>query len=354
MRDPVLAAGLTLAVLFATAADTAASTPLGGELQEFDYPHARRAHTFDSQGQRVSMTYMDVRPPGEDTGRVAVLLHGKNFCGPTWEDTIDTLLAAGWRVVVPDQVGFCGSTQPRGYQFSFAQLAANTRGLLEMLDVERPVIIGHSMGGMLGIRYALQYPDAVERLVLVNPIGLEDWQAEGVPYATIDTLAAGERATTADTIRDYQRRVYYDGQWTPRFERWVAMLAGMYAGPDGALVAWNQAQASEMIFTQPVIHELPALRVPTLLMIGGTDRTAPGSNRAAPELAARLGDYPALGRRAAAAIPDAELVEFPRLGHSPQVEDPDTFHAALLGRLRDVPRRPGTFRPRSDVSGPTP
>ena len=77
---------------------------------------------------------------------------------------------------------------------------------------------------------------------------------------------------------------------------------------------------------------LPWLLTP-LLMIGGKDRTAPGANRAAPEVAARLGDYPVLGRRAAEAIPDAQLVEFPALGHSPQVESPDDFHAALLQHL---------------------
>lgn len=311
----------------------AAPPSYGGELQGFDYPHPRQAHAFTSQGQALSMAYMDVRPAGAGNGRTAVLLHGKNFCAATWDDTIRVLVDAGWRVVAPDQIGFCGSTKPRGYQFSFAQLATNTHALLEALGVERPVLIGHSMGGMLATRYALQYPDDVARLVLVNPIGLEDWQAEGVPYASIDAMAEGERRTTFDSIKAYQSKVYYDGQWAPRYGRWVEMLAGMYSGPDAEIVAWNQAQTSEMVFTQPVVHEFPALRVPTLLMIGGKDRTAPGANRAAPEVAARLGNYPALGRRTAEAIPEAELVEFPALGHSPQVEAPDVFHAELLPRL---------------------
>ncbi|MDR7191511.1 alpha/beta fold hydrolase [Luteimonas terrae] len=324
---------LSLAALSAT---SVSASPYGGELQGFDYPHPRQAHAFDSQGQALSMAYMDVRPEGAGNGRTAVLLHGKNFCGPTWDDTITVLVEAGWRVIAPDQIGFCGSTKPRGYQFSFAQLAANTQGLLEALGVERAVLIGHSMGGMLATRYALQYPDAVEQLVLVNPIGLEDWQAEGVPYASIDTMAEGERKTTFDSIKAYQLKFYYDGQWAPRYDRWVDMLAGMYAGPDREIVAWNQAQTSEMVFTQPVVHEFPALRVPTLLMIGGKDRTAPGANRAPEVVAARLGDYPALGRKAAESIPDAQLIEFPALGHSPQVEAPDEFHAALLRGL--VPR----------------
>ncbi|VXB44469.1 Alpha/beta hydrolase [Luteimonas sp. 9C] len=321
---------LALAVL---PTGVASATSYGGELQGFDYPHPRQAHAFESQGQALSMAYMDVRPAGAGNGRTAVLLHGKNFCGPTWETTIAVLVEAGWRVIAPDQIGFCGSTKLRGYQFSFAQLAANTQGLLEALGVERAVLIGHSMGGMLATRYALQYPDAVEQLVLVNPIGLEDWQAAGVPYASIDAMVEGERKTTFDSIKAYQLKFYYDGRWAPRYDRWVDMLAGMYTGPDRDIVAWNQAQTSEMVFTQPVVHEFPELRVPTLLMIGGKDRTAPGANRAPAAVAARLGDYPTLGRRAADAIPDARLVEFPALGHSPQVESPGEFHVALLRGL---------------------
>ena len=324
-----------LSAALGAAATPASASSYGGELQGFEYPFPRQAHALESQGQALTMAYMDVRPPGPGNGRTAVLMHGKNFCGATWEDTIRVLVEAGWRVIAPEQIGFCGSSKPRGYQFSFAQFAANTRGLLDALGVERPVLIGHSMGGMLATRYALQYPDAVARLVLVNPIGLEDWQAEGVPYATIDALAEGERRTTADTIKAYQQKFYYDGKWAPRYDRWVDMLAGMYAGPDAEIVAWNQAQTSEMVFTQPVVHELQSLRVPTVLMIGGKDRTAPGANRAAPEVAARLGDYPLLGRRAAEAIPHARLVAFPALGHSPQVEAPDSFHPALLEVLAE-------------------
>jgi pimeloyl-ACP methyl ester carboxylesterase len=61
---------------------------------------------------------MDVKP-SKPNGRTAVLLHGKNFCAATWESTIRTLTQAGYRVVAPDQIGFCKSSKPRQYQFSF-------------------------------------------------------------------------------------------------------------------------------------------------------------------------------------------------------------------------------------------
>ncbi|MEL1263606.1 alpha/beta hydrolase [Pseudoxanthomonas putridarboris] len=304
----------------------------GARLEGFDYPHPVQHFGFASQEQVLEMAYLDVAPKTPN-GRTVVLLHGKNFCAATWESAIAALTGAGYRVIAPDQVGFCKSSKPQRYQYSFGQLAANTRALLETLGIERAAIVGHSMGGMLAARYALQYPDATGQLVLVNPIGLEDWKAEGVPWRSVDEWHARELKTGFDSIRQYQQTVYYGGQWKPEYERWVEMLGGMYAGDGKAAVAWSQALTSDMVFNQPVMYEFPKIAVPTTLFIGQKDRTAIGKDQAPPELAKRLGDYPALGRRAAAAIPGATLVEFADLGHSPQVEAPARFNAALLDAL---------------------
>ncbi|MEJ2788985.1 MULTISPECIES: alpha/beta hydrolase [unclassified Pseudoxanthomonas] len=304
----------------------------GARLEGFDYPHPVRTFAIASQAQSLEMAYLDVAPAAPN-GRTVVLLHGKNFCAATWESAITALTEAGYRVIAPDQIGFCKSAKPQRYQYSFDQLAANTHALLADLGIRRAVVVGHSMGGMLATRYALQYPQATQQLVLVNPIGLEDWKADGVPWRSIDAWYARELKTSFDTIRDYQRTVYYGGEWKPEYERWVRMLGGMYAGDGRDAVAWSQALTSDMVFNQPVVHEFPRITVPTTLFIGQKDRTAIGKDLASPELAKRLGDYPALGKRAAAAIPGATLVEFDDLGHSPQVEAPARFNAALLDAL---------------------
>ncbi|WP_241730057.1 alpha/beta fold hydrolase [Pseudomonas sp. SST3] len=306
----------------------------GPHLEGFSYPHPIKRFGFSSQRQPLSMAYMDVQPTGRANGRTIVLMHGKNFCAATWQESIAVLSQNGYRVIAPDQIGFCSSSKPKGYQFSFAQLAHNTQALLRSLDLDQVTVVGHSMGGMLASRFALNYPQMVEQLVLVNPIGLEDWQAEGVPYASIDQLYQSELKTDFEKIKAYQKKFYYNGEWKPEYDRWVAMLAGMYAGEGKEIVAWNQAQTSEMLFTQPVIHEFGKISMPALLLIGGKDRTAPGANRAPDDVAQRLGNYPELGRQAAAMIPNATLVPFPELGHSPQVEAPDVFHKALLKGLR--------------------
>jgi pimeloyl-ACP methyl ester carboxylesterase len=331
-RSLVLAPALALAL--AATSVTAAQPPFyGPQLEGFAYPHPVRQFEFESQRQTLSMAYMDVAPTGDPNGRTVVLLHGKNFCAATWESAIAALTGAGFRVVAPDQVGFCKSSKPRRYQFSLGQLADSTHALLQSLGITRAVVVGHSMGGMLAARYALQYPDGTGQLVLVNPIGLEDWRAEGVPWRNVDAWYEGELETSFDGIKAYQQKVYYGGKWKPEYDRWVTMLAGMYAGPGKAAVAWDQALASDMIFNQPVVYEFPRIRVPTTLLIGQRDRTAIGRDLAPPELSERLGDYPELGKRAARLIRNSRLVEFDDLGHSPQVEAPARFNTALLEAL---------------------
>jgi pimeloyl-ACP methyl ester carboxylesterase len=329
-------------ILAACAAGTGASAPAsatsadgpayGPELQGFDYPHPVHEFTFTSQGQTLHMAYMDVQPE-KPNGRTAVLLHGKNFCAATWDETITRLVDAGYRVIAPDQIGFCKSSKPSAYQFTFQQLARNTHALLASLGVQRATVIGHSTGGMLAVRYGLMYPRETEQLVLVNPIGLEDWKAKGVPSISVDDWYARELKTSADGIRRYEQSTYYAGHWSERYEPWVQMLAGMYRGPGKQQVAWDSALLYDMIYTQPVIYEFGQLQVPTLLLIGDKDTTAIGKDLAPPEVRAQLGHYPVLAKAAQQAIPHATLVEFPDAGHAPQMQDPEAFHAALLKGL---------------------
>jgi pimeloyl-ACP methyl ester carboxylesterase len=309
-----------------------ASASYGPELQGFEYPYPVSTFEFSSQGQSLHMRYMDVRPE-KGNGRAVVLLHGKNYCAATWNTTIVALVAAGYRVVAPDQIGFCKSTKPDHYQYTFQQLARNTHALLGFLGVPRATLIAHSTGGMIAVRYALMYPMETEQLVLVNPIGLEDWKAKGVPSISIDDWYARELKVNADSIRRYEQETYFAGHWSQEYEPWVQMYAGLNRGPGKQLVAWNSALIYDMIYTQPVFYELENIAVPTLLLIGDKDNTAIGKDLAPPAVRETLGRYAELGKRAAARIHGAQLVEFPDLGHAPQIQDPHAFHAALLKGL---------------------
>jgi pimeloyl-ACP methyl ester carboxylesterase len=306
----------------------AAATALDPELTNYKYPFPARFYEAETQGQRLRMAYMDVGA-ARPNGRTVVLLHGKNFSGAYWAPTIRSLAAAGYRVVAPDQIGFGKSAKPAAYQFSFHALAANTGALLDSLGVERFTIVGHSMGGMLAVRMALMYSERVERLALVNPIGLEDWKLVA-PYRTVDENLAQELRQTPESIREYQRVNYFGGEWKPEYDALVEILAGWTRHPEYRRVAWNAALTSDMVFTQPVLYEFERLNRPTLLIIGQRDRTAVGKDRVPKDVAARMGDYPALGKAAARRIPNAHLIEIPDSGHLPQLDSFPKYIRALL------------------------
>jgi pimeloyl-ACP methyl ester carboxylesterase len=333
----LFATTVCVSMTFITCAALAADEPVyGPELEGFDYPASVQQFNFNSQGVALHMAYMDVKP-AQPNGRTVVLMHGKNFCAATWENTIQALSQAGFRVLAPDQIGFCKSSKPPQYHYSFQQLASNTHALLASLGVEQATIMGHSTGGMLAVRYALMYPRQTEQLVLVDPVGLEDWKTLGVPAVSIDQWYERELHTTAERIRNYEKATYYLNQWKPEYEKWVQMLAGMYRGPGHDVVAWNSALLYDMILTQPVVYEFGLLQMPTLILIGDKDRTAIAKEFAPPELRANLGNYPVLAKLAAQRIPKATLVEFPELGHTPQMQDPEAFHQALIKGLTQKP-----------------
>jgi len=302
------------------------------ELTNYDYPRPVQVFPLHSQRQDLKMAYI-LAEPAEPNGRTVLLLHGKNFSAAYWEPTIRVLLGKGFRIVAPDQIGFGKSSKPAAYQFTFHALARNTRNLLDSLKIGKVSVVGHSMGGMLASRFALMYPETVESLVLVNPIGLEDWKTV-VPYKSVDELYQSELNATPESIRAYEKENYFAGNWKPEYESLIEILAGWTRHPDYARVAWNAALTTDMVFTQPVLYEFPLIKAPTLLIIGQRDRTAVGKAWAPEQAKRTLGDYPALGRKAARAIPGARLVEVNDVGHLPQVEAFDAYRKAVLDFLR--------------------
>ncbi|MES2465100.1 MAG: alpha/beta hydrolase [Armatimonadota bacterium] len=339
VRSSALALGTALAVPLAAQPGPSAQAapeydkPLGIALDEWPYPYPVRFLTLTLDGKSQRMAYMDVAPISRSVGQTVVLLHGKNFSGEYWHETISLLSHNGYRVIVPDQIGFGKSSKPDDLAYSFDLLAANTVALLDELKVDRAAIVGHSMGGMLAVRFVRNYPERSTRLVLENPIGLEDYRLAGVPPRTTAQLTEDELKQTVEGIRAY-RKAYFV-RWVPAYERFVEVPARMRLSGEYPRAARSAALTGQMIYQQPVRHDFPKITVPTTLIIGQNDRTAIGRDRVTdPKAKAALGNYPELGRAAARDIPGAKLVEIPDCGHIPHVEAPATFHAALLAALR--------------------
>jgi pimeloyl-ACP methyl ester carboxylesterase len=305
-------------------------------LSGYSYPYPVKYLELSDAGSAQCMAYMDVTP-STPNGHAVLLLHGKNFSGAYWQRTAELLLARGYRVVMPDQIGFGKSSKPTDMQYSFDLLAKNTRRLLDAIGVSRVSVVGHSMGGMLATRWATQYRERTEKLVLVNPIGLEDYRRT-LPYLGVQDWQKQAIGQGPDAVQRYMQQSYFHGTWQPAYDPLLEIQAGWAKGPDREVLARVSALTQDMIYTQPVVQDFPNVLVPTLLVIGQEDRTAPGKADVPPEVAATLGNYRVLGERTARAIPGAKLVRLDGVGHVPQYEAFERWRDALLPFLPAAPR----------------
>lgn len=310
---------------FSQRADTLSIT-----LENVKYAYPVKYFPIHTEGQDLRMAYMDVAPTQAANGRTVVLFHGKNFGGYYWTSTIKSLTSRGFRVIVPDQIGFGKSSKPF-IHYSFHQMARWNKLLLDTLGIQRASILGHSMGGMLATRFALLFPQKTEKLLLENPIGLEDYR-NFVPYVSTEEQYSTELKSTAESTRKYYQSSYFT-VWKPEYEELVRIAGGVTNSADFPRWAKVAAMTFTMIYEQPVVHEFVNIRVPTILFIGLEDKTIVGKGLLTPDQQVLYGKYRFLGKQTAAKIPGAKLVEFQNCGHIPHIEISTEFNVALLGAL---------------------
>jgi pimeloyl-ACP methyl ester carboxylesterase len=337
-RRRLLAAALTVtagALLPATAraedkpaADL--SKPLGICLEGWPYPGPVKFLALEIAGELVRMAYMDFPPEGAGNGRAALLLHGKNFDSSYWAGPIAFLRRAGFRVVVPDQIGFNKSSKPL-CAYTFDALAANTAALADFLGLQNFAVLGHSTGGMLAVRLASLHPQRVSQLALEDPIGLIDYRLY-IPPQTVETLEAAELAQTEQSYRAFVSR-YFPKLPPPEYEPFVAWRTRMMGSGDYPRFLRVVALTYQMIYQNPVRGLFGALKSPVLLMAGDQDHGIPLVSYAPPEMRGRIPGLIEAARDVAHEFPGWKLVEFAGVGHVPHLEAPKDFENAVLGFL---------------------
>jgi pimeloyl-ACP methyl ester carboxylesterase len=307
----------------------AQSDTLSITLENVKYPYPVSFLPVKIEGQDLRMAYMDVKPANPN-GKTVMLFHGKNFGGYYWTDVIRALTGKGYRVVVPDQLGF-GKSSKAFIHYSFHQLARINETLLDSLGIQKITLMGHSMGGMLATRFTLMYPDMIEKLLLEDPIGLEDYRTF-VPYNSADDDYKTELKTTFASVKKYYENSYFT-TWKPEYDYLVKIGAGVAQSADFPRYAKVAALTFEMIYEQPVCYEFGLIKVPTVLFTGKEDKTIVGKALLNDEEKAKHGQYKILGPETAKKIPGCKLIEFDNCGHIPHIEAKEQFLKALLANI---------------------
>jgi len=295
--------------------------PYGIGLEGFPYPYPVNLLPLVNDGEQLRMAYMDITPAQPSNGRVVVLLHGRNFPSSYWAAEIKTLMEAGYRVIVPDQIGFGKSSKPTG-ELHFDNLARNTITLLDHLGIAKADIVAHSLGGMVAVRIARAYPDRIDHLVLAAPIGLEDYRLY-VPPTPTDKIIENEDKLTAEGYRK-QLETNYSPKIPP--EAITPFIDARFNIKGSAeYPRWLRAFVSsgQMIYREPVVHEIPLVTTPTLFIMGADDHNAPGRPNAPEALRPKMGQNAELAKALAAKMAhgSAEVIE--NAGHLVFLDAPD-------------------------------
>jgi pimeloyl-ACP methyl ester carboxylesterase len=251
-------------------------------------------------------------------GPAVLLVHGITSSSRTWK-TVMPALAQHYDVLAPDLLGHGRSAKPRG-DYSLGAYAAGLRDLLVALDVPRVTVVGHSLGGGVAMQFAYQFPERVERLVLVDSGGLGAevsllLRAATLPGAeyVLPVLASGPLRGAGAAVGSVLGRVGL---------RASADLRGMVEGFDslgdaGARRAFVHTARSVIDPAGQRVDATDRLylseHVPSLIVWGERDRMIPVAH----------------GRAAHAQMPGSRLEVFAGAGHFPFNDDPERFVALL-------------------------
>ncbi len=189
-------------------------------------------------------------------------------------------------------------------------------------------------GGMLATTFSVNYPKLVDKLILINPIGLEDY-GKYVEFKDVNFFYKRELSKTLDKARNYQKNNYYNGKWSSEYEKLLIPLKGMLAGKDWEVIAWNNALTYGPIFSENVVDRLSQITSKTFLIIGTRDKTGPGRGWLKEGVIRKLGEYKELGKSTKGMIKDSTLIELDGLGHMPHHENYNVFIKAFGRAISD-------------------
>jgi pimeloyl-ACP methyl ester carboxylesterase len=293
---------------------------------ECPYPYPSKYLDISVYTQDVRISYMDVAAQGTPNGRTAMLLHGNNFGGFYFKAIIDALTKEGFRVIVPDQIGYGRSSKPIA-PYNFNSQARNTWLILQHEKIEKVAVIGHSMGGMLAARFATQYPKSVERVVIYNPIGLTDGRFDR-PMTPVDEAYKQNLKTDYQSTRNgLSRYVAHNPKaWNDEFEKYTRIRYSWTLSADWPRLALVQALIGQMLYGDPVVYDWAHIKVPTLAF-GGAEDMLLGTAEAFQERMHAL----------AKTIPNGNgrALLLPGLGHVPHLEAPEKVLPPLVAFLKE-------------------
>jgi pimeloyl-ACP methyl ester carboxylesterase len=282
----------------------------------------------------VSIYYIE---EGEAENPAILLLHGFGASTFSWRDNMDALAEAGYRVIAFDRPPYGLSSKSTEIEYNSTYYVQLTSDLMDALQIESAVMVGHSAGGGVIANFAAAYPERVDALIFVaGAVAIEGDsfaagnQEEGEESSLGGLIGAAsglnpESPFAIAAVRALITPERFAGILTSTYYNQKVVTEEVIAGYQRPLLmeGWERAFlrlfSSERGSTPLAPDTLEALDIPTLLIWGREDTVVP--------LRA--------GERLTEFISGAELIVYPEIGHMPMEEDVEQFNADVVGWLEE-------------------
>jgi pimeloyl-ACP methyl ester carboxylesterase len=251
--------------------------------------------------------------------KTLLLVHGLASNAGFWRYTIPEL-AKKYQVIAIDLPGY-GKSNKGDHSYSMDFYATQINEFLEQKNLDKVVFVGHSMGGQIGLTFALKYPDKLEKLVLAAPAGVESFKPGEAKWLRnvfrIDEItASGEEIIRANLNRNFYR-------WDDKYEWMVEERIRMAKNQEMPAFAHAVIQSVGAMLDGPTTNKLDQIKVESLIIYGENDGLIPN-----PFL--HPGFTADVFAKAKETMPDVRLVEIPKCGHLLQIEKPQIFSQHII------------------------
>jgi len=271
---------LLVAIVFCFAAELSAQTP----------------KEISIYGQKIH--YIEA-----GSGPNVILLHGLGGSSQVWQFNIGPL-AEKYHVFVPDQIGFGKSDKPL-VNYRIRTYVDFLDQFCKQLKIDRPTLIGNSMGGWIAAIYAATYPDRVDKLVLADAAGY-------APPKDFDTRAFfGLNPTTRDEMKLLSAKVFYNKAFLSDAAIDQAMAARLSAGDGYTIKSITESIIRGEDYLDNIVMKIKS---PTLIVWGREDGLVPLSE----------------GERFHKDIAGSTMIVFDECAHVPNIEKAGEFNAAVI------------------------
>ncbi|MFN3201024.1 MAG: alpha/beta fold hydrolase [Bradymonadia bacterium] len=244
----------------------------GGEEWPHDYLLIPELNEGFGLPVNTTISYVELNPKGAET---IVFVHGLGSYLKFWRYQLNHFANMGYRVIAIDMLGYGKSSKPAQFPYTMEAMAQVVRAVVQAKGVEKPILVGHSMGGQTSLSYAIQFPDELRALVLTAPAGFEKFsRREKAWFRSVLSVAFIKSQGEYNIWGSIARNNFYN--WKSEYNWLIEERVRVVKTDDFNSYAYANVKSIHGLADNDFVRgSLDQVKVPTLIIHGDMDRLIP-------------------------------------------------------------------------------